>query len=192
MQIDPKIEKPARDMLGHAVRGELEQMAGVAQAIGDERFQECLGLYLRVAAYVAIDVCGQQWPSDAEVRKIAKNMAGVQMEFDLREANVYDYLARAALGFEPLIRVIPEVESAAVPILVTATLLVSYRHKSQDWWDYLEMIERALEAAAATDLSVLPALLLRSRRAASQNLSSSEALESAPILPCLDRIVGGY
>jgi hypothetical protein len=171
MRIDPRIEKPARDMLGHAVRGELEQMAGVAQAIGDQRLQECLGLYLRVAAYIAIDVCGQRWPSDADLRKIAKNMAGVQMDFDLQEADVYDYLARAALGFEPLIQVFPEAESAAVPILATATLLVSYRRNDEDWWEYLEMIEGTLEAAAATDLSVLPALLLRSRRAGSQNLS---------------------
>lgn len=167
MRIDPDIEKPTRDMLAHAIRGEFEEMAGVAQAVGDQRFQACLGLCLRAAAYIAIDVCGQRWPSNAELHDIAQNMAGVEMEFDLRESDVYDYLARAALGFEPLIQVFPDQQSAAsVPIFATATLLVSYRAHGKDWWDYLERIEEAVEAAAVADLSVLPALILRSRREA--------------------------
>jgi hypothetical protein len=170
MRIDPKIEKPTRDMLGDAIRGEFEEMAQAAQVIGDERFRECLGLCLRAAAYIAIDVCGQRWPSNADLHKIAQNMAGVEMEFDLRESDIYDYLARAALGFEPLIQVFPDPQTAAsVPIFATATLLVSYRTHGKDWWDYLETIEEAVEAAAVTDLSVLPALILRSRREAGRN-----------------------
>jgi hypothetical protein len=170
MRIDPKIEKPTRDMLTHAIRGEFEQMGDVAQSIGDERFQQCLALCLRTAAYIAIDVCGQRWPSDAELREIAQNMAGVEMDFDLGEPDVYDYLARSALGFEPLIQVFPEQQAAAsVPIFATATLLVSYRAHGTDWWDYLETIEGALEAASASELSVLPALILRSRREADRN-----------------------
>jgi len=170
MRIDPKIEKPTRDMLGYAIRGEFSEMSGVAQAVGDQRFQECLGMCLRIAGYIAIDVCGQRWPSNADLRGIAQNMVRVEMDFDLQESDVYDYLARAALGFEPLIQVFPDQRSAAsVPVFATATLLVSYRPGDQDWWDYLVTIEEAVEAAAVADLSVLPALILRSRREAGQN-----------------------
>jgi hypothetical protein len=34
--IDPKVEKPARDMLGHAIRGELQDLAVLIQAVGGE------------------------------------------------------------------------------------------------------------------------------------------------------------
>jgi hypothetical protein len=34
MGIDPKVEEPTRDLLGHAIRGEWEQFANVAEDIG--------------------------------------------------------------------------------------------------------------------------------------------------------------
>jgi len=40
--------------------------------------------------------------------------------------------------------------------------------REKDWWDYLEVIEEAVETAGSINLSVLPALMLRARRPASQ------------------------
>jgi hypothetical protein len=165
MQIDPTIENPSRDMLGHAIRGKFDELADVIEAIGEERLLECLVLCLEIAGYIAIDICGQKWPTKADVHEIAQVMAGADMDFDLDESDVYDYLARAALGFEPLIEVIPEKEKVAgLPIFITATLLVTYRGHGRDWWDYLDEIEEALEIAAPLPDKVVPALLLLSRR----------------------------
>ena len=36
--------------------------------------------------------------------------------------------------------------------------------RKEEWWEYLNRIEEATEAALATDLDLLPALMLRSRR----------------------------
>jgi len=176
MQIDPKVEKPARDLLGHAIRSEWDEFAGVIEDIGEERFLECLSLYLRVAGYIAIDICGHKWPTVADLREIAQRMATVELDFDLTESDVYDYLARAALGFEPLIEVFPDRENlGSIPVFATATLLVSYRRHGTDWWDYLEQIEAALETAAPLPEDVVPALLLLSRR----NRALKERCESA-------------
>jgi hypothetical protein len=38
MRIDPDIEKPTRDLLSHAIRGELEEMATLVETIGEERY----------------------------------------------------------------------------------------------------------------------------------------------------------
>ena len=72
--IDPKVEEPARQMLGHAIRGELAELAAAIRAGGSERYQQVLGLFLVTAAYIAVDVSGR-WPTDADLRKIARAVA---------------------------------------------------------------------------------------------------------------------
>jgi hypothetical protein len=165
MPIDPKIEKPARALLGHALRSEWDEYAGVIEDAGEETFLECLSLYLRVAGYIAIDICGHKWPSDEDLADIAQRMAASDLNFGLPQSAVYGYLAHCALGFEPIVHVFPDQEQAASgPVFATAALLVSYRRHGTDWWDYLEQIERALEEAAALSENAFPAALLLSRR----------------------------
>jgi hypothetical protein len=165
MPIDPKVEKPARALLGHAIRGEWDAYATVIEEGGEERFLECLSLCLRVAGYIAIDISGHRWPSDAELREIAQRAAASELELGLTEPAVHDYLARCALGFEPLAEVFPDAQQAgSVPVFTAAALLVSYRRRWTDWWDYLEQIERGLEEAALLSENAFPAALLLSRR----------------------------
>ena len=47
--------------------------------------------------------------------------------------------------------------------MVTGGTLFIFRPRGGKWWDYLDQIERAYEAAETTDLSVLPALQVRAR-----------------------------
>jgi hypothetical protein len=104
MRIDPKVEKPARDMLEHAIRGELDELATLIQAVGNETYLGAIGLCLTTAGYIAIDVGGTRWPSDTVLRKIAHNAAGAETRLNLSEPDIYDYLSRAALGLSALTR----------------------------------------------------------------------------------------
>jgi hypothetical protein len=132
--IDPKFEEPTRDLLKHVVRGEYQEIAKLIEAIGEQRFAERLSLCLRVAGYIAINISGHRWPTDTELRRIAQLTAETDLGFDLAEADTYDYLARAALGFEPLLEALPDKEKAAsVPLLATASLLVAYRTDGRHW-----------------------------------------------------------
>lgn len=161
MVIEPEIEEPARRMLGCAVRGELDQLAALMTELAPERFLQCLGLYVRVSGYIAIDVSGPGWPTDAHQRRLAQLMAGVDLDFSLEEPDVYAFLSRSALGFEPVFDVFPDKERAAiVPVLTTAALLASYRTGGQHWWDYLDIIERSFEQAASLPQEAFPAVLL--------------------------------
>jgi hypothetical protein len=165
MRIDPKIEKPTREMLGCAIRGELEDLATTIQAAGNEIYAGSLALCITAAGYIAIDVTGMRWPDDANLRKIARNAAGAETRLELREPDIYAYLSRAVLGSERLEDVFPSVESAyALPILITANMLFTFRPQGQKWWEYLDAIWAATETALAIDLSVLPALMFRARR----------------------------
>jgi hypothetical protein len=164
--IDPKVEEPTRRLLGHAVRGELDELSGLMSELGPERLLDCLGLCLSLSGYIAIDVCGHKWPPDADLRRLAQLMADIDLDFNLEEPDVYDYLSRLVLGFEPLSDVFPvnKGKGVMVPILTTAALLVSYRTDARHWWEYLDVIERALEEAAPLSEAAFPAALLLSRR----------------------------
>jgi hypothetical protein len=162
--IDPRIEDQTRTLIRHAVRGELDELESLLAETGPERLTECLVLCLRVAGYIAIDVCGHAWPTDADLGEIARRMSAVDLDFSLEEPDAYVFLSRAALGFEPLFDVFADKQKAiVVPILTTAALLVSYRTGGRHWWEYLDVIEQALEQAAPLPKETVPAVLLWSR-----------------------------
>jgi hypothetical protein len=139
----------ARDLLGHAIRGEFDQFGDVVEAIGEQSFLEAGSLCLRIAGYVAIGACAWQWPTDADVREIAQAISALDNEFDLTEQDAHDYLSRAVLRFEPILDVFPDPERAGtIPFFATAALLIAYRREGRHWWEYLDVIEKALEDAA--------------------------------------------
>jgi hypothetical protein len=162
--IDPGTEEPTRGMLGHAIRGETQELAALIQSVGGERYRQALSLCVIAAAYVAVDVAGR-WPTDADVREIARLLSESGAEIPLDEADVYDYLSGAALGFRPLPQVMgDDMAAATLPLFITGTLLFAYRPEGSKWWDYLDQIWEAYEKAEALDVSVLPALQVRARR----------------------------
>lgn len=161
--IDPKVEEPTRDMLGLAIRGELTELAALIQSVGGERYRQILGMCLSAAAYIAIDV-SERWPTDADVREVARMVAERGTEVKLDQAEVYDYLSAAALGFQPLpVALGDDVAAATLPLLITGSMLFTFRPEGRKWWEYLDQIWSAYEKAEATDASVLPALQVRVR-----------------------------
>jgi hypothetical protein len=166
MLVDPKIEKPTRDMFELAIRGEAAELATFIQAVGNETYRASIGLCLVAAGYVAIDVSGR-WPTDADVRQIAQSTTKNEARLELRESDVYEYLSGAVLDFKRLDEVLGSMEAAlTLPILITASMVFTFRPRGQDWWQYLDTIWNAANVAERTDLSVGPALTLRARRSA--------------------------
>lgn len=164
MGIDWGIENQTRNMLGHAMRGELEEIPPIIQSLGDDGVRRSLSLCILIAGYIAIDVCGAQWPSDAALHRIAENAAGAETELNIRESQVYDYLSRTALRFEPVDKVFPEPSDAVLaPIMITASLLLTFAPKDKDQWTWLDEIETATDAAAQMKKYVYPAVILQSQ-----------------------------
>lgn len=76
-------------------------------ALDPERRIACLELCLRIAGYIAIDICGHAWPTDADLHEIAQEMAAADLNFNLEDADCYAFLRRVALDFEPFFDVFP-------------------------------------------------------------------------------------
>ena len=55
-------------------------------------------------------------------------------------------------------------EVGTVPLFATAKLLLKFRPEGKEWWEYLDQIWDAEEAAERASLSVLPALMLRAHK----------------------------
>jgi hypothetical protein len=169
-RISADVEKSFRDALGHALRNEHEQMREGLLRLNDEQIVSCLGLCAFVSGYVAINACGRQWPDEDNLRRIAEatTTSDNARAFGLKAADSYAYVKRVALRGEHLVTVFPSAKDAAtLSFVITGHLLVSFRSADEHWWEYLNKIEEALEAAIVTDMDLLPALMLRARRLSS-------------------------
>ena len=83
-------------------------------------------------------------------------------------------MKRTALRGEPLNTVLsPPEDAATLSFVITGRLLVAFGPAAQHWWEYLNKIEEAMEVALAADLDLLPALMLRARRATSPGASGA-------------------
>jgi hypothetical protein len=166
MGIDPKIEQPTRKMLGHAIRHELDDLAALVRALGNEVLLGSIPLCLFASAYIAIDVSGR-WPTDADLREIAKNAAESVTRLDITEQEIYEYLSRVALGSEKLDDIFSVEGLATIPLYTAANMLLTFCPDEKEWWEYLDQIWEAAETAERTSLTVLPALMLRARKQSS-------------------------
>jgi hypothetical protein len=175
-QISPDIEKPFRKALGHAIRNEHEEMRQVLLSLTDEQIVSCLGLCAAVSGYVAIDVCGKQWPDEDNLHRLAQatTKTTYAREFGLKAEDSYAYVTRVALRAEPLDKVFPSPEGGATPsFVITGHLLGVFHLANEEWWEFLNRIEEAFEVAQSANLDLLPALMLRSRRLTSPGASGA-------------------
>jgi hypothetical protein len=166
-RISLDVEKPFRDALGHAIRNEVDEMHEGLLRLTDEQIASCLNLCALVAGYVAIEVCGRQWPIDKNLRRLAEETttSNNARAFGLKAEDSYAYIKRVALGGELLTTVLsPPEDAGTLSFVITGHLLVAFSTNDPHWWDYLNRIEEAWEAAQVTDLDLLPALMLRSSR----------------------------
>ena len=133
------------------------------QEAKEDALPRILGLCVLASSYIAIDV-SERWPTDADLREIAKHAAQSATRLDVGEQEIYDYLSQVAFGTAKLDEVFTDKGVVPIPVYATANLLSKFRPADKDWWEYLDQIWEAAEAADRIPLTVLPALMLRARK----------------------------
>jgi hypothetical protein len=69
------------------------------------------------------------------------------------------YLSGAALAFEPLAETLgSDLAAATLPVLITGSMLFTFRPRGKEWWEYLDQIWDATMTAENLDDPVLPAV----------------------------------
>jgi hypothetical protein len=164
-RINAKAEKALREALDSVPHVEEDQITTLLAVLDDKERTEALGLAIAITSYVAIDVCDSQWPTQADVRQIAEDLATTgstakRLQLDTKE--IHAYLSHVVLGPERMEDVIPnEPQFTRLPIIVAQRALAVYHPKGMVIWDYLDRIESAIEIASALDTAVLPAAVMR-------------------------------
>jgi hypothetical protein len=158
MPIDPKIEAPTRKLLGHAIRGELDDLYALIVRIGPQAYEGVVALAIQASGYIAIQV-SERWPLVADVRALAKRAARSPIS-QVTEDEIAACLWRVVLGSESPLEVFPGDERAAlIPLFTAAVLLISYSALHKDQWAYLDSIWNSLDAAEAVEVAVAPAVM---------------------------------
>lgn len=166
-----KFEEPFREALGHAGKRRTTELRSLLGRMEEQQLDVAANMCSFVAAYTAINVVSGRWPTDSGLRLMAeKTVQGFEADaqFGVTEQNVYLFLSRCALGFEPFPDVFGDVfttpeEMVAAPFFLTIDLLATFAPKEQTLWEFLDVIEDAYEKAWLLDLNLLPALMVRSR-----------------------------
>ena len=167
MRIDPKVEKATRDAFNLAVKRRLEEIPQKLGELGDDAgLRRAVELCMLVAGYVAVDVCGMEKPTQADLYKIADNMIKVTESFEFDEEKLKAYLTRVVFGPDALLQVLEDQRDATyVPLFTAASMIVTFCPKGQNPWQYLDAIEQATEMATELPSFALPAAVYQGTRA---------------------------
>lgn len=147
MRIDPKAEQLTRDLFGHALRAEDEDFQGRLAGADAETVSDGIRLAATIAAYVAIDACGGEKPSDDDLRTIAANLAEADEHYALSADEVQTYLVKGVFGGQAIHELLPSEDAVRLPFIIGVYLVSGYHDDNQAWWDYLDEVEAAIEAA---------------------------------------------
>lgn len=167
LRIPRDVEDAIRDLLGHAARGESQEFSDLLSSLPVEHITMGIALCQFAVGYAAIDVVGREWPNEDNLRAIAKHAitSDNARKAGLTEQQVYDFVARASLLFEPLEKVFPDgMQMTTLPFYITVFVLIGFHPKGMKWWTWLDRLEEMYELAANGDLDVTPAFMLRARR----------------------------
>jgi hypothetical protein len=164
MQIDPGIEEHMREMLGHAMRQERDELTAQLYAEREQTVAGAIVLCMVACGYVCIDVTGNRWPSQTMLQKIAHNASTAATHLDVSEEDIFAYLSRCVFGSEGLPEVFEREAVAWLPFFILANLLATFRPKEVHWLEYLDRIWDANNAADMIDKAVLPALMFQVRK----------------------------
>ncbi len=166
MAIDPETEQLARQMLGHAIRHEPDDLAALIRSAGDAAVTDVIGLCVLVAGYIAIDASGMRWPTEEAMTTMARQAAASQARLDAGEEEILALLSRAAFSSGKPEDILAGGGTGAAELYATASLLLSFRPEGMHWREYLDQVWNAYNAADMIAPSVLPALMFRARNPA--------------------------
>jgi hypothetical protein len=146
MQIDGRVEPLIREALTAVVKEDSERLARALAAFpSDEAALDGARTAVALAVHVLHDQAGRP-PTEGEIRTVAQDVADAEDWTDVTAEEVATLLLAAVRGSRvdnalPLERVL------ALAYVITGYLISSYRQDDEDWWEYLDRAEAAIETA---------------------------------------------
>jgi hypothetical protein len=159
-RINPKVERALRDAMDKVPHVEEDQIGEPLAILTDQERALAVGLAIMITCYVMVDVCGNQWPVESSVRRIARAVATKSSNarrLGLDPEEICAYLSRSVLGPDRLGDVLGgEPKVTHLPVIVAGEALAVYAPKGMGMWEYLDRIESAIEKASDLDPWMVP------------------------------------
>ncbi|MEU7584736.1 hypothetical protein AB0A95_00375 [Micromonospora sp. NPDC049230] len=146
MKISSRVEPLTRSAIHAAVQQDPSKLETALQALPDDQaVREAVELALAVTQLVLRDI-HQGEPSDEEIRAVAAEIVRAEAWAHATDEQVSAFLLRLVKG-EPFAGAVPTENVVILAIVSAANLLSSCRRDDEEWWNYLDRLEAALENA---------------------------------------------
>ncbi|MFC8299720.1 hypothetical protein [Micromonospora orduensis] len=148
MKIDERVEHLVRDTLHWAVKRQPVEFDEALKAFSDITTQRsAMELLVAISAFVAVDICGGK-PSPGQIQELATEVAEAENWSSATHQEVEAFLHTILTG-RSLSGVLPAGSAVILAFVVAASLLSSRPKSEGEWWfNYLDKVEAAIEAAA--------------------------------------------
>lgn len=147
MNINPDTALAVRELIGHALRVEFDDLTKELDRLSDDARTDAIGHAAVIAWFVAVDDNGGTPPTSDELREVAHDAAEVEDRFTLSADTIHTYLSRCVFGDTPPFDALSAEEASRLPFIVAGNLLASVRADDEEWYEYLDRVEAAVAAA---------------------------------------------
>ncbi|MFB9239124.1 hypothetical protein ACFFWC_26945 [Plantactinospora siamensis] len=144
--MDPEIEPLVRDAIHAAVIRDFDVLDERLQALpAGEPTARAVELTTALVYLIMIDIHNGK-PTEEEIRGVAAEIARGEAWAAPTAEEVTSYLVRLLNG-QPFGTEVPSENVVILAFVCAANLLSSCHRDDEEWWDYLDRAEAALEAA---------------------------------------------
>lgn len=142
------LAQPFRRAIGLAAERQVIELYDLIERWPDQELSKALRLCRATGAYLAITAAGPAWPTEDQLRDIARRSA----RDGVIERDLHLWLSKCALGSERYLDVFRNVyrerlKFRAAPFLFASSLLTAYQPDDLSHDDVLTQIENAYEGA---------------------------------------------
>lgn len=148
MSVDDRVEPLAREALTAVVKRDPDRLDRAFAAFsgeGEEAARAGVRLAMSVALYVLHDQYGGM-PPEADLRAVAGKVAEMERWSQVTSDEVVAILTAAAEG-TPGDEVLPMERVVVLPFIIAGNFLSGFRRPDENWWDYLDRAEAAIESS---------------------------------------------
>lgn len=146
MRIDDQVETLARSALDAAVKRDFDRLESALQAFPDDDVaRRAVELALAVCTFVLVDV-HQGKPDGEQIKVVAGKIAEMERWAEPTTEEIHTLLS-GLFDRTSQVGVMPTESVVVLSFVVAASLLASLHLKDEEWWNYLDRAEAAIEKA---------------------------------------------
>ncbi|MEV4754776.1 hypothetical protein AB0J86_06630 [Micromonospora sp. NPDC049559] len=146
MKISSRVEPLVRNALDAAVKRDFPKLDAALKTFPDDQTtKQGVELVLAVTLYVLHDIHRGK-PSEAETRAVAAEIARAETWARPTETETSEFLLKLVDG-QPFAPSVPTENVFILAFVSAANLLSSCRRDDEEWWNYLDRAEAAIEVS---------------------------------------------